>query len=359
MNNAETLSWREDCPQRKVQDPPISEGVLEDRLSQPRASVLEALSGLQGDLMVLGVGGKMGPSLARMAARALAALGSPHRVIGVSNFSQPGLRDKLEDWGVKTIACDLLDRRAVQSLPDSQDVVFMVGRKFGTAEGAASTWAVNTYLPGLIAERFSPGRVVVFSTGNVYPFTPVARGGSQEQEAPAPVGEYGISALGRERVFEHFSRSRDLRCVLLRLNYAIDLRYGVLLDIAQRVRAREPIDLTTGMVNVIWGGDANAYSLSALTRCASPPSIINVTGPEMVSVYQVAQQFARAFRVPVEFVGEEASEALISNAGRAHRLFGYPEVTLIQMIEWIVAWLENDLPTWRKPTHFQVRDGSF
>lgn len=337
----------------------LAEAQLEEQLSAPSPLVANALQNLDSDLLILGVGGKMGPTLARMAARTLAEIGSPHRVIAVARFSTPNLRDKLTGWGIDTLACDLLDRRALAALPDCSNIIFMAGQKFGTTGNAAQTWAMNSYMPGLVAERFATARIVVFSTGNVYPLTPIAHGGAVESDAPEPVGEYANSCLGRERVFEYFSRTQGLRCAIMRLNYAIDLRYGVLLDIALKVKTGQPIDLSMGAANVIWQGDANAQALALLAHCSSPPFVLNVTGPETVSVRRVAEHFGELFNAQPIFVGVEAPTALLSNATRAQHLFGYPRVTLAQLIEWTAAWVQGGGTMLNKPTHFEARDGRF
>lgn len=332
---------------------------LERLLSEPSPAVVETLEALDSDLLILGAGGKMGPSLARMAARALAAANSTRRVIAVARFSRPELRQQLESWGIQTIVCDLLDRNALAALPASRHIVFMAGQKFGTTGNPAQTWALNSYLPALVAERFTAARIVVFSTGNVYPLTPVVQGGSVEDDPPEPVGEYANSCLGRERMFEYFSHSRGLRCAIMRLNYAIDLRYGVLLDIAQKVKACQPVDLSMGAANVIWQGDANAWALRLLDHCSAPPFVLNVTGPELVSVRRLAERFGALFGVAPTFVGSEAPSALLNNAAQAHSLFGYPRISLEQMINWTAAWVQAGGATLNKPTHFETRDGRF
>lgn len=336
-----------------------SEEQLEDALSSPSPAAVEALRHLESDLLILGVGGKMGPTLAKMAVRALQTLGTSRRVIGVARFNQEKLRAKLESWGVETIRCDLLNRAELAALPDSRDIIFMAGQKFGTTGNPAQTWAMNVYMPALVAERFAQARIVAFSTGNIYPLTPLIYGGSQESDPPQPVGEYANSCLGRERMFEYFSQSRGLRCAIMRLNYAIDLRYGVLLDIAQKVVAGQPVDLSMGAANVIWQGDANAQALALLAHCAAPPFILNITGPEIVSVRRLAERFGQLFDRPPTFSGQEAPTALLNNAGRAQRLFGYPTVSLEQMIDWTAAWIKAGGPTLAKPTHFESRDGRF
>ena len=332
---------------------------LEELLSRPTAPALDALAKLDGDLVVLGVGGKMGPTLARMAARAIAQLGLPHRVIGVARFSQPQSRAALEAAGVHTIPCDLMDRDALARLPDARHVIFMAGQKFGTTGAQHMTWGTNTYLPALVAERYRDARTVVFSTGNVYPLLPVVNSGASEDEEPAPLGEYAASCLGRERIFEYFSRSHGLPCAIMRLNYAVELRYGVLVDVAQKVLNGQPVDVSMGAANVIWQGDANGQALALLDHCATPPFICNITGPETVSIRWAAQQFAARFGVHAHIVGQEAPTALLSNAARAQRLFGYPTVSLEQMIEWIAHWVRQGGSLLNKPTHVETRDGKF
>ncbi len=336
-----------------------TEDELETLLAEPSSQALAAMQTLESDLLILGVGGKMGPTLARMAAQALAAIGSPFQVVAVARFSQPALRTKLESWGVKTLACDLLDRAALAALPNSRNVIFMAGQKFGTTGAPSQTWAMNSYMPALVAERFVDARVVVFSTGNIYSLTPVVQGGSVESDPPEPVGEYANSCLGRERIFEHFSLTHGLRCAIMRLNYAIDLRYGVLLDLALKVKAGRAIDLSMGAANVIWQGDANAQALALLAHCSSPPFVLNVTGPETLSVRRVAERFGTIFGTQPQFVGSEAPTALLNNAAKAQRLFGYPRVTLDQLVEWTAAWVNQGGALLNKPTHFEARDGRF
>ena len=328
---------------------------LEDILSQPSQADVAALADLEGDLLILGVAGKMGPSLAHRARRA-----APHKqIIGVARFSNPAARRQLESWGIQTIASDLLGPGALAPLPDVPNVIYMAARKFGSTGAEGLTWAMNTFLPGLVAERFRHSRIVAFSTGNVYPLVPVARGGADESTHPVPVGEYGQSALGRERMFEHFSAVHGTPVTLLRLNYAIDLRYGVLLDIGQKVFERRPIDLAMGHANVIWQGDANSVCLRSFALCQSPPAVLNLTGPETVSVRWAAQRFGARFGIDPILDGVESPTALLSNAARCHKLFGYPSVAVEQMIEWIADWIGMGGATLNKPTHFEVRDGKF
>lgn len=332
---------------------------LEELLSRPTPSLLASLQTLDSDLVILGVSGKMGPTLARMAVRAINELGLPYKVYGIARYSQPASRESLEAAGVHTIPCDLLNREALAQLPDSRNVIFMAGQKFGTTGAQHMTWGINTYLPALCAERYSDARTVVFSTGNVYPLVPNYSGGSRESDEPNPIGEYAASCLGRERIFEYFSRTKGLPCAIMRLNYAVEMRYGVLVDIARQVCNDQSISVGNGTANVIWQGDANAQALALLNHCDSPPFICNITGPEMVSIRRVAEQFAELFGKEAHFTGSEASTSLLSNSAQAQRLFGYPTVSLQQMILWIADWVAKDGVALNKPTHFETRDGRF
>ena len=340
--------------------PPVqSVQQLEDLLSEPTDVVIETMRQLEGDLILLGVGGKMGPTLARMAQKAFERAGVDRRVIGVSRFTDPAARQKLQAWGVETIQADLLDERAVGQLPDARNVIFMTGMKFGATGDASTTWAMNTYVPSIAVRRYADSRIAAFSSGNVYPLVPICSGGSVESDPPQPLGEYAISVLGRERVLEHFSRTLSIPMSLIRLNYACELRYGVLVDLAQQVWAQQPIDVSMGMFNVIWQGDANAMALATLGHCGTPPAVMNVSGPEMLSVRRVCQQFAERMNKPVQFIGEESSHALLNNGQASHRRFGYPRVTAEQMIDWIADWIQREGETLGKPTKFEVRDGQF
>jgi nucleoside-diphosphate-sugar epimerase len=336
-----------------------SEEELEERLSRPLQVDVAAMKALSGDLLILGAGGKMGPSLVRRAQRAIQQAGSASRVIAVARFSQTGLARQLESEGVETISCDLLETGALESLPEAPNVIFMAARKFGTTGSAYLTWALNTYLPALVASRFRQSNIVAFSTGNVYPLLPITHGGATESTPTAPVGEYAQSALGRERMFEYASNQWGTPVCLLRLNYAIDLRYGVLVDIARSVFERRPVDLRMGLVNVIWQGDANSYCLRAFGHCAAPPFVLNITGPETLSVEHLAREFGRRFDIEPEFAGEPAATALLSNAAHAHQLFGYPTVSAAELIDWVASWVAGGGSLLNKPTHFQVRDGKF
>jgi nucleoside-diphosphate-sugar epimerase len=332
---------------------------LEDRLSQPTAGVVQALGSLRGDIVVLGAGGKMGPSLARMARRASDAAGVKRKVIAVSRFSNRALVAELKEEGVEPIACDLLDEQAVAGLPEAPNVVYMAGMKFGTSGHEPMTWALNAFLPGVACRRYRGSRIVAFSSGNVYGLVPVASRGSREADEPSPAGEYAWSVLGRDRIFQHFSASAGTPVVLLRLNYACELRYGVLVDIAQRVRDGQPVSLAMGWLNTIWQGDANAMALQALPQTASPARILNLTGPEMLRVREVAEKLGRILGKPVRFEGQEADSALLSDARAAHGLFGPPAVTADTLLQWVAGWVGRGGESLGKPTHFENRDGRF
>ncbi len=338
---------------------PETEAELESLLSAPLPSDVEAMRRLSGDAIILGAGGKMGPSLARRIKRATEAAGANRRVIAVSRFSSPQSCDELNSAGVETISCDLLDRNQIANLPACENVFFLAGRKFGSTERADLTWAINSYTPGLVAERYRDSRIVVFSTGNVYPFVKMTSGGSVETDAPLPHGEYAQSCLGRERIFEYFSQTHGARSLIFRLNYAVDLRYGVLMDIARKVYESQPVNLSVACFNVIWQGDANSYALRSLELCESPPRILNVTGPETVSTRRAAEFFAERFGREAIFQGAEADAALLSNASLCHRLLGYPSVTLGELMEMAANWIVVGGASLSKPTHFEVVDGRY
>ena len=332
---------------------------LDEILSRPTEAVIEAIKNLGGNIMLLGAGGKMGPSLAELTKRTLTAVGLPKKIIAVSRFSNQVERQRLEAIGIETISCNLLATNELQNLPEVENIIYMAGMKFGATGKAPETWAINTYLPGMVAQKFKSSKIVLFSTGNVYPLAPVKLGGCTEADSTNPVGEYAQSALGRERIFEYFSRQLKIPGVAIRLNYAIDLRYGILLDVAQKVFQRQPLDLSMGHVNVIWQGDANAVVLRALAMAQIPPAILNVTGPETVSIRQLAKKFGEIFQIEPVFENTEAETALLSNASRCHQRFGYPAVSLQQMIEWVAHWVKIGGPTLAKPTHYETRDGRF
>jgi nucleoside-diphosphate-sugar epimerase len=332
---------------------------LEDLLSEPSAAAIDAMRRVEGDVMILGVAGKMGPTLARRARRALDTAGLSSRVIGVSRFSAPEEQRALEQQGIATVRCDLLDADSLGRLPDAPNVIFMAGRKFGSTGDESYTWAMNTYLPALVCQRYRTSRIVTFSTGNVYGLTPAGRGGSREEDAPNPTGEYAISCLGRERLFEYFSRAHGLPVAILRLNYATEMRYGLLPDLAGRVSRREPIDVTMGHFNVIWQADANAMALAALPHSSSPPVVLNVAGAEELSVRATCKELGRLMGVEVSFTGEEAGDALLSNGARAWSLFGPPRVNAEQLLAWTADWTMRGGPSLGKPTHFESRTGRF
>lgn len=331
------------------------EEALEEFMTRPSDALVEDLAAVPGDIIILGVSGKMGPTLARMAKRAA----PERRVIGVARFSDPSVAEKLKSWDIETIACDLSDREAVADLPKCPNVIYMAGRKFGTEGALSMTWAMNVGVAAIAAEAFRESRIVAFSSGNIYRFGRVAEGGSRESDPPAPVGEYAQSCLGRERMFEHYSEKYGTPGRLIRLNYAIDMRYGVLYDIGSKVLAGEPLDLTTGNVNVIWQGDANSQILRSFTRCTSPTSPLNLSGPEIASVRALAHAFGERFGKEPVFAEREAENCWLVNTYEAARLFGNPSVPLLRMVDWVAGWLEKGGSTYNKPTGYGSRDGAF
>ena len=332
---------------------------LDKLLSEPPRRLVETMRRLDGDLLILGAGGKMGPSLAEMAARAMDASGGKRRVTAVSTFSAAGLRDRLERAGVRTLACNMLDADAVEALPDAENVVFMAGRKFGSTGCEWLTWAGNVLMPGLVGRRYRASRIVSFSTGSIYPLERVDGGGSVEETPPAPAGEYAMSCVGRERMFDYCARELGARALHLRLNYAVEMRYGVLVDVASRVWSGLPVDLTMGYFNCVWQAYANAVALMSLDLASNPPAILNVTGPECVSVRQLARRFGELMGKKTVFKGQEADTALLNNASRCHKLFGHPEIALDTLIEWTARWVMAGNEIWNKPTHYETRDGKF
>ncbi len=329
---------------------------LDTLLSEPTPHAVDTFAKLDGDLMLLGVAGKMGPTLANMAR---IASGGTRRVIGVARFSEPGVESWLQAHGIETIRCDLLDETQLAALPDVPNVIAMFGMKFGSTGQEARTWAMNCLAPALVCKRFRKSRIVAFGTGNVYGLTPVAHGGSHENDPLNASGDYAMSCVGRERIYEYCSRAYEMPMAILRLNYATEMRYGVLVDIAQRVWAGQPVDVSMGYLNAIWEADANAAALSAFAQLATPPLVLNIAGPELLSVREVAEEFGRRFGKPVTFAGTESADALLSNAEKSQRLFGKPRVKAEQMIAWIADWIARGGATLGKPTHFEVRDGKF
>lgn len=332
-----------------------TEEALEELVSRPTQGLVDDLAEVDGDIVVLGVAGKVGPSLARMAKRA-----APHkRIVGVARFSEPQTKAELESHGIETITCDLLDQAAVARLPQIANVVYMAGKKFGTNEDPSFAWAMNTTVPATVADHFRASRIVAFSTLCVYPFGVVAHNGWDESVEPRPVGDYPNSCVGRERAFQYGSRIHGTPGRLIRLNYAIDLRYGVLHDIASWVHRGEPIPIASGHASVIWQGDANAQILRSLKHCTSPTTPLNVGGPEQASVRAIAHAFGRIFGKTPLFEGEEQPTGWVNSTFQAQQLFGYPNVPLARMIEWVAHWVRNDMPIYGKPTRYEVRDGLF
>jgi nucleoside-diphosphate-sugar epimerase len=328
---------------------------LEEVMSTPSPALVQALARVDGDIMVLGVGGKMGPTLARMAKRA-----APHkRILGVARFSEAGLRERLQARGVECIEADLLSRPALAALPDAPNIIFMAGRKFGSTGSEWLTWAMNAYVPALVAERFRAARIVAFSTACVYPFTRVDSGGATEDTAPTPPpGEYANSCVARERMFQHFSHQHATPGRLLRLSYAIDMRYGVLHDVAQKVLSRQTIDLTMGHANIIWQGDAIDWALGALAYCDTPTSALNLSGP-IVSIRAAAEGLGQRLGVTPILTGHEADTAWLVNSAQAYSLFGMPTVSLDTMLDWTAEWAQRGMGSLGKPTHYEVRDGNY
>ena len=336
-----------------------AEAQLDDILGRPRPPLVEFIRQVRSPLLILGAGGKMGPSLAVLACRAAAAAGHNLRVVAVSRFRNAAAREWMESRGVGTISCDLFDREAVAGLPEAADILYLVGVKFGTSQNPSLTWAANTIIPTNVAERFPEARVVALSTGNVYPMVPIAGGGATESDPLTPLGEYANSAVARERLFEFHSRQRGTRMVLVRLNYALDLRYGVLHDLAQRVWSGEAVDLANGYFNCIWQGDANDCILRSLGLAASPPLALNLTGPDVLSVRAVATRLAELMGKSAKFTGIESSLALLNNPARACKLLGPPPTPLESALRWTAHWVMQGGASLNKPTHFEVGDGRY
>lgn len=332
---------------------------LEELLSRPEKEITKVFKRLDGDIIFLGIAGKIGPSLARMARRACDEAGAKKRVIGVSRFRNLEEKKQLEELGIETIQGDLLDRDFLESLPKVKNVFFLAGMKFGSEDNLSFTWAMNSYLPGLVVEYFKDSRIVAYSTGCVYSLVSLESGGSVETDSPAPVGEYAQSCLGRERMFEFGSWRNGTPVTLIRLNYAVEMRYGVLVDIALKVKNNVPVDLSMGYFNVVWQGDANNYVLRSIELANSPATILNISGPDILSVREVALEFGKRFKTVVQFTGVEASTALLNNPAKSIELYGKPRVSVEKMIDWISDWLKNENRLLDKPTHFEVRDGKY
>lgn len=336
-----------------------NEEMLDELLALPDQSLIDFMKRLDGDIAILGIGGKMGPTLGKLAVNAIKAAGVKKEVFGVSRFGNAEARQQLENWGIKTISCDLMDRNAVAQLPDFKNIVYMAGRKFGTGGTEDLTWAMNVIVPAIVGERFKGSKITVFSTGCVYPLVSAGTCGCTEDTVLEPVGEYTQSCLGRERVFGHASRTYGTKVLLFRLNYAIDMRYGVLHDIGTQVWNDQPVTNTVGHFNVIWQGDANRIALLSLEHATNPANPLNVTGPEMISVEYIAERFAKLMGKKVTYTGKSADRCYLNNASKAMRLFGYPRVSLETMIDWQAAWLMKGGRSLGKPTHFEVNDGKF
>lgn len=332
---------------------------LEEVLSRPSQRLVKMMKELVGDFILLGVAGKMGVSMARMVKRACVEAHVQKRVIGVSRFSSPDQQLFLEDSGVETIKGDLLDYNFINNLPEVKNVIYLAGMKFGTEGNESFTWAMNSFLPGLVVEKFKNSRIIAFSTGCVYPLVKITSGGSKETDKPEPVGEYAQSCLGRERLFEYGSIKNSTPIVLIRLNYSVEMRYGVLVDIASKVNKNEPIDLTMGYTNVLWQGDANELILRSIQHCSSPANHLNISGSESISIAYVAKQFGELMGKEVKLTGNEAESALLVNISKSHKLLGKPIVSLDKVIKWTANWVENNNRLLGKATHFEVRDGKY
>lgn len=329
------------------------------RYLEPSQDLIDDIGLLQGDIIILGAGGKMGPAMAKLAVEAVNASGVNRKVIAVSRFSDENVVNELTQCGVEIIKADLLNDDDLNGLPEVANVIYLVGHKFGTSGNESYTWAMNVYLPGKVAEKFKKSNIVVFSSGNIYPLSPVWQGGVTEMMPPAPVGEYAQSCLGRERIFQYFSKKHDIPMFLYRLNYANDVTYGILLEIAKSVYESRELDLTMGNVNLIWQGDANEIAIRALLHCTLPAKVLNVTGPETVSVRWIATEFGKLFAKTPMLIGKEEPDALLSNASECFKLFGYPKISLKEMMELIARWVIEDGKTINKPTHFQERKGNY
>ncbi|OGO28743.1 MAG: epimerase [Chloroflexi bacterium RBG_16_54_18] len=336
-----------------------NEGTLLDVLTSPREVLVEYIPSLKSPLVILGAGGKMGPSLAYLAYRSARAANSNLEIIAVDRFQDGGSREWLETKGIRTVKKDLLNRSDVESLPDTENLIYLVGMKFGTMSNPSMTWSINALIPANICHRYQGTRMVALSTGNVYPLVEVAGGGALESDSQNPVGEYAISCLARERVFEYNSQVNHTPIVLIRLNYAVELRYGVLYDIAQKVFANQPVDVTMGYFNCIWQGDANDMIIRSLPLAKSPVKYLNLTSPRIFSVREIALKFGELFGHKVNIIGKEAPTALVSNAGQASQLLGEPSTPLDTILAWIANWIEQGGRSLGKPTHFEVRDGGY
>ncbi len=332
---------------------------LEEKYAVPSRELLEDVKQIEGDIMLLGIAGKMGVSMGKLLVDALRAVGKDNKVYGVSRFSDPKAKAQVEESGVIAISCDLLNDAELFNLPEVPNVIYLAGHKFGTVGNEDFTWAMNTYLPGRVSEKFKNSKIVAFSSGNILPFVKLNQGGVDESGTPEPIGEYAQSCLGRERIFQYFSKKNQTPVLIYRLNYAVDFRYGVIMEIGKSVLQGKPIDLRTENVNVIWQGDANEIAIRSLLHCESPAKILNVTGPETLSTKWVAEEFAKLLGKPATYAYEAEGTALLNNASECHRIFGYPKVTIREIIELTAQWLQEGGEEFGKPTHFQERGGQF
>ena len=333
----------------------IDENGLEDILSEPTEAAKKIVAGLTGDIVVLGAGGKMGPTLAMMLKKASAN----KKIYAVSRFSDKSVRSRIEQAQVESIEADLLDESHYRKLPDVENVFYLAGMKFGTRGNQPLTWALNSFVPALVARHYKNSRIVAYSTGNVYPLVETTGGGATEQTAPEPVGEYAQSCLGRERMFEYFSKLYNTPVTLVRLNYANEPRYGIIVDLTSKILNDKPIDLTMGAVNLICQRDANDYIIRAISLAKSPPAVLNVTGPETIPIHRLAEQIGRTLGKKPKFVSREAPSALLSDASYAFSTFGLPQTTLEQMVSMIAKWVAAGKKTLNKPTKYEIRDGKF
>ena len=344
--------------QKILDNLPVSfdeEESIDEFMSRPSETLINELGKLKGNIMILGVGGKMGPTLARLAKRAA----PDKKIFGVARFTDTGLQEKLEYWGIDTFKADLLDSEALGKLPNPENIIFMVGRKFGSTGSEENTWAANVLCPALVAERFRKQRIVIFSTACVYPFVPVESGGAKEERSLEPPGEYAQSCVGRERMFQYFSKKYHTPGCIIRLSYAIDLRYGVLFDVADAIFRGREIDVSMGYANVIWQGDANAQILRALGHCAVPTWPLNLSGSEATSIRWLAEEFGKRFGKTPELTGTEAKTAWLINTEKALNIFGEAQIPINTMIDWVAEWVIRGGKSLGKPTHFEARDGAY
>ena len=336
-----------------------TEDKLNDLLTTPSAALIEDIKRIEGDVMILGAGGKMGPTLCVLAKRAAEAAGVSKRVIAVSRFTDPIATAYLRENGVETISCDLLDTAELRALPEVENVIYMAGRKFGTDGQEWQTWAMNATLPAFVAEKFKASRIVVFSSGNIYPLTPLAGGGSRECDPVGPIGEYPMSCLARERAFEFAANRYGTKVLIFRLNFAVDLRYGVLYDMAEKILHDKPIGLATPALNCIWQGSANEMAIRALLHASNPLKVLNVSGPETLSVQSTAKQLGEHLGKAPLFAGEAGQDAYLCDASQAAELFGYPAVSAKTLIRWQAEWILDGGRVLGKPTHFEERKGKY